>query len=297
MTRAQFGVVSLALACGVAPPAHASTISLLAEFSRGATSIVDDGIGAALVPLQVVNNFDRTGLVQTFLTDGDLTTGNFAQAFAHVQFGIIRSVTSASSRDGIQKTATTESAFQDVLHIAGAGVDGATYRFIGAFAITGLISLPDTDPASLALAVVAAAYHWGAYQNDTLVQEANARYDRSSNGFEDGVNFVGTTIPVEFDFVWGVPIILEITLGGGAAAHSGSPGGFALASVDLGRSLTWLGASVQTVGGSPILSAITSESGTDWSQAAVPEPGAMVLMAIGASMAAAARRRRLRSIV
>src|SRR5262245_61956685 len=62
----------------------------LALFSRTANSAASDGIGVDPAPLQAVNNVDRTGLVQTLLTDGDFSAGNVALAFANVEFGHIR---------------------------------------------------------------------------------------------------------------------------------------------------------------------------------------------------------------
>jgi hypothetical protein len=258
---------------------------VLAEFSRTANSIVNDGIGPPPPLLQVVNNADRTGLVQTLLTDGSVAAGDFAQAFSFVSFGVVRVLAAAESRDGLQKSATASGGLQDVLEINGPGIPGDTYRLVGAFSVTGTTSYPAGDPG--ALAVINSAYHWNAFQMDAPIAGDEANFTRNSTGFgEEGVDFLGSLIPVAFDFVWGVPIIVEMGLGAGVGANSGTPGNFAAAFVDLRNSLVWQGASVQALDGTPLAASIESLSGTDWSaRAAVPEPALVTLFSLGVGFA------------
>jgi hypothetical protein len=286
-------VLSLVWLLAISAPAASAPI--LAQFSRGGTSIANDGIGAPPAPVQVVNNFDHTGLVQTLLTDGAIGAGNFAQAFTHVTFGILNLAVFAESRDGFQKTATAEAGFQDVLTIAGAGTAGTTYHFDGSFVVTGSTSyLADDFAGSTALSSINVISSWAAFEGTVLtgytqVGGAAHQFGRNSAGFPEGIDFLGTAIPVEFDFVWGNDIILVMTLGAGAAAHSGN-GLFAASSVDMSNSLQWLGAGVSTLAGVPVNASLVGLSDTDWAQAAVPEPSAIMLVAVG--LVALARRLR-----
>lgn len=276
-------LVVLGMVAGVSMSATASADPILAEFSRTANSLADDGVGAPPAPLQVVNNVDRTGRVETLVTDGTVP-GNYAQAYANVTFGHLRVIAAARSTDGLQKGATGDAAMQDILSFAGSGVTGTTYRFSGAFSVDGSTSVPADIGA---LSVISARYNWGAYQDSIAIGGATTTFTRTSSGFgEEGVDFLGTVIPVAFDFVWGTPVILELGLGAGVGANSIVAGNFAAASVDMGNSLVWLGASLQTLDGTPLDGGmITSLSGTDWSQAAaVPEPWILSLLGPGAAL-------------
>jgi hypothetical protein len=284
--------LSLALSLGASTTAGAAPI--LAEFSRTANSIADDSIGPAPPLMQVVNNADRVGLVLTLLTDGSTATGNYGQAFTFVSFGHIRILASAESRDGLQKSATADGGLQDILEIVGAGIAGDTYRFAGALSLTGTTTYPSGDPG--ALSVINAGYHWNAFQDNAAIGGDAQNFTRNSSGFgEEGTDFLGSIIPVGFDFVWGTPIILEMGLGAGVGANSGSPGNFSAASVDMRNSLVWLGASIQALDGSPVQAEIGSLSGANWNRAAVPEPTAVALLALG--MGVVMRRRLMRDAV
>jgi PEP-CTERM motif len=285
--RPQAGLSSLCIAM-LCLPGVAGAVPILAEFSRTANSIADDGVGPAPAPLQVVNNSDRTGPVETLLTDGVVPGPNYAQAYTNVGFGHIRVIATAQSQDGVQKSATADGGLQDVLRFVGVGTVGDTYRLSGAFSVAGTTSYPASDP--LALSVINASYHWNAYQNEIAIGGAAANFTRNSSGLDfEGVDFLGSIIPVTFDFVWGQPVIIELGLGAGVGANSFDPSLFAAASVDMGNSLVWLGASIASIDGQLVDARIESLSGTDWNRAAsVPEPGTLLLMLFGLGLGLAA---------
>ena len=85
-----------------------------------------------------------------------------------------------------------------------------------------------------------------------------------------------------------------------AIAGNASSGGvyqFNDATVDFSNTLSWAGITELTLGGNAVPYTLSSASGIDWTQpytAAVPEPRAWALWAIGLLATAALRRRALR---
>lgn len=109
-----------------------------------------------------------------------------------------------------------------------------------------------------------------------------------------------TTIPVVIDGYWGVPqnVGFELSLHSYAFAQTGDiyyrTGAAANVDADFSHTLSWGGITTITdANGNPVPAgwSVTSTSGYDWSQAAVPEPSSAVLCGIGAMLVIAASRR------
>lgn len=284
-------VLSLCFACLTL--ASSAPARDLFAFSRTANASANDSIGPAPTPGQVVNNVDRVGPVRLLVNDPTSDILNMAQGYAEANFGHLRVRAGGTSRDGLQKTASADSAFQDTLTMSGMGTAGASYRFAGSFMVTGSTSYV----APTGLSVINVAYSWNAYQDAGATRLGGdlRRFERnSSGGGFVGTDFLGSVLPIEFDFVWGGPVILEMTLGAGIGANSltSTPASFAHGSVLMGDSLTWLGASITEIGGAPVTATIVGDSGTDWVQpTTVPEPALIALVAIGFAASALRRMR------
>jgi hypothetical protein len=100
--------------------------------------------------------------------------------------------------------------------------------------------------------------------------------------------FTGTPL----DFLFGVPFDLNVFLSASAQAVAGVASFTSTASADLGSTLEWGGILELRDGAGNLVTdyAVTSESGTDWSQP-VPEPATVVLVAMGLLPLATAARR------
>jgi len=279
--------VLLVLAAG---PAAAADRFSQADVELGGFPDADTGTGSADAGILAIGGDVETGVLS-----------ESAQASATSRFGSLdasASVDLSTLEDHADGSAHAFASFSDSFVLSNAGLDGLGDTFQVLFDLGGPFGV---DPVGAATdALVSADYVVTIELGASTLVWTGSTLDSSALGpmlletsvltidgalqpgaLPDALPGDGFTTPA-LPFTWGEAIDLAVSLDVLATAGSADPSDALLA--DLASSFRWGGLLL----GAP--ASITSESGSDWTQA-VPEPGSVLLLG-AAVLAFAARRRR-----
>lgn len=223
------------------------------------------------------------------------TSANGGYAYARAEYGTLGALGQRTSPvtgpmggfDYLQAESAASAHWYDVLTINSPGLQGQSGSLRVSFTIDGNI-----NASGQTFYYAEYRFLYGGSPNSAYDPTSGVLRYYQQDAQNPGQNFLNVPQAYDVPFRFGVPFTLALTLRTRAVVNTVYPGEV---NVDLSHTEVWNGFQGVTFNGLPVLYTATSQSGTDYTQPIVPEPGTYAMLSLGTAGAVLVCLRRRRA--